>query len=135
MNWTLHKNSLHWKEECKEKGLPYSSHYKHKNCSVCNGEGHTIKKITIEKPECYYEHDTFHCSVCLDYKDQLSIIKELEEALRVEKPKEPTGLMTEQAQIEEGHKFYDAELLYAEAQTLLSKYTISEGKIIETLKT
>lgn len=133
MNWILHNNSLHFKEDCKpcggngcdDKGTIIG------RCAKCNGEGHTYTKAEAPtKPDIRGFWNVPKYEDAMDkYNSQLSLIKELEEALMVTAPSRrpektwvPDWTRWERVLTEEKQ--------YKEAQTLLSKY-IFDGEIKE----
>jgi len=129
MSFTLHNNSLHWKEECLTcqgaggwvRKVFRTSDPELVCCGKCNGEGHTCTKVEVEKPKThstelsgrtvrYVDHLDKN-----DYNSQLSLIKELEEAL---------GEL-ENCSCKHGNCGTNCQ----PAKEKLSKYTLSEGKI------
>jgi len=145
MNWTLHNNSLHWKEGCSgcfgNKEVPVSqtepeaTHSHWKTCETCNGEGHAYTKVEAgKKPKVLYfnklpMYTKEYNEMVIEWDEQQELIKELEEALRVERPELPYRFRLSSEIVK---KSYRKELRsWLEAQETKSNFTLSKGKIKE----
>lgn len=104
-------------------------------CGTCNGEGYLIEKVVVEKPNprdyCFVDdlepkmRERGYYDKLEEYNTQLSILKEIEEALEVEPPNKKYYKEGTKESEEAKKKIEKCN----QAQDLLKSYTYTNGHL------